>query len=547
MEDDVRQPLLPHSINSDSCDYDSVGPSDSSCIQNRQQPVNRRPYHYPFNKEGSVCHDSVEAASYQRYKYYNRLADPGVDTLSIPDHVVPLVFFHPLSFILKKKGKQNSIITIFAIWNTMMGTSLLSIPWTIQKAGFACAVALMVVMACLCFYTAYRILNMSKLTDLSDMRLEFSDICRHLMGKWAEWIAVWFSFIILLGGAIVYWVFMSNFLYNTGVYIHGSVHNNTVSQDTHNSSDVYCFQSQPVSSNATDKVNLITSSRNHSETDIFHTYWNLEKTVPLYIAVFLGPVICLKSPTFFTKFNALGTLSVLYLIVFVIVKAVHWGIHFEVHNEKSTDFVPLFQTSFPALSGVLSLAYFIHNAVMSIMSNQEKPENNSRDLGIAYILVACTYLTIGVVFYISFPLEKHCIADNFLNNFVSSDVFAVVTRVFLLFQMITLYPLIVYLLRVQFMHFMFGNIYPSFKHILLLNICIVTVCILFAVFFPRVGTIIRFTGAFAGLAYIFALPCLTYMKAMKLKNLLTPGMIIIHCIIIILGVGNFLGQFIVKT
>ncbi|XP_023225262.1 sodium-coupled neutral amino acid transporter 9 homolog [Centruroides sculpturatus] len=120
----------------------------------------------------------------------------------------------------------------------MMGTSLLSIPWTIQKAGFACAVALMVLMACLCFYTAYRILNMSKLTDLSNMRLEFSDICRHLMGKWAEWLAVWFSFIILLGGAIVYWVFMSNFLYNTGVYIHGSIHNNnTVSQDTHNSSD----------------------------------------------------------------------------------------------------------------------------------------------------------------------------------------------------------------------------------------------------------------------------------------------------------------------
>lgn len=554
MENDIRQPLLSptfNSTNSDSCDYNSLGQTDSYS-KRRPQPVNRRPYHYPFNKEGSVCQDSEEAASYKRYRYYNRLTDPGIDTLSIPDHVVPVVFFHPLSFILKKTGKQNSIVTIFAIWNTMMGTSLLSIPWTIEKAGFACALILMVLMAGLCFYTAYRILNMSKLIDISDFTGEFSDICRLLMGKWAEWLSVWFSFIILLGGSIVYWVFMSNFLYNTGVYIYDSLHanhtNNNILQNSTSHSDVYCPPSPPISpSNTTDYMISFDSVKNPAESDSFYKYWNIEKTVPIYIAIFLGPVICLKSPTFFTKFNALGTLSVLYLLIFVIVKAAHWGIHFEIHDSNSPDFIPLFQSSFPALSGVLSLAYFIHNCVLSIVRNQKNPENNSRDLAIAFCLVACTYLTIGLVFYISFPLEKKCIVDNFLSNFRSSDVFAAVTRVFLLFQMITLYPLIVYLLRVQFMHFMFGNIYPSFKHIFILNVCVVTICILFAVFYPKVGTIIRFTGAFGGLAYVFALPCLSYMKALKLKNLLTPGMIVIHCFILVLGIANFLAQFVVKA
>lgn len=37
------------------------------------------------------------------------------------------------------------------------------------------------------------------------------------------------------------------------------------------------------------------------------------------------------------------------------------------------------ESSFPALTGVLCLAYFIHNCVLSIVRNQAKPENNVSD------------------------------------------------------------------------------------------------------------------------------------------------------------------------
>ena len=36
----------------------------------------------------------------------------------------------------------------------------------------------------------------------------------------------------------------------------------------------------------------------------------------------------------------------------------------------------MFKTSFPALTGILTLAYFIHNCILSIMRNQENPKNN---------------------------------------------------------------------------------------------------------------------------------------------------------------------------
>lgn len=108
------------------------------------------------------------------------------------------------------------------------------------------------------------------------------------------------------------------------------------------------------------------------------------------------------------------------------VKAVLWGVnipdwHIEWHA-KSTFFV---------LSGMLSLSFFIHNIIISIMRSNRHQEHNvrlkmkylpvncenwlaflqGRDLSIAFGLVTFTYLFLGVVFYISFPLAKNCIED----------------------------------------------------------------------------------------------------------------------------------------
>lgn len=41
----------------------------------------------------------------------------------------------------------------------MMGTSLLSMPWAVEQAGLAAGLVLILVMAAICFYTAYCILQ----------------------------------------------------------------------------------------------------------------------------------------------------------------------------------------------------------------------------------------------------------------------------------------------------------------------------------------------------------------------------------------------------
>lgn len=71
----------------------------------------------------------------------------------------------------------------------------------------------------------------------------------------------------------------------------------------------------------------------------------------------------------------LGTISVGYLLLFVAVKAATWGIN--VPNMESEFYL---KPSFCALTGMLSLSYFIHNIIISIMRNNEHQEHNVSSL-----------------------------------------------------------------------------------------------------------------------------------------------------------------------
>ena len=54
---------------------------------------------------------------------------------------------------------------------------------------------------------------------------------------------------------------------------------------------------------------LLSATSSHLTDDIhstFNTVWNQTKTVPLFLCILIFPLINFKSPTFFTKFNALG-------------------------------------------------------------------------------------------------------------------------------------------------------------------------------------------------------------------------------------------------
>lgn len=52
---------------------------------------------------------------------------------------------------------------------------------------------------------------------------EFPDVCRYYFGKFGQWLSLIFSMVSLVGAMVVYWVLMSNFLYNTGQFIYSKL------------------------------------------------------------------------------------------------------------------------------------------------------------------------------------------------------------------------------------------------------------------------------------------------------------------------------------
>ncbi|KAF6127244.1 solute carrier family 38 member 9 [Phyllostomus discolor] len=109
--------------------------------------------------------------------------------------------------------------------------------------------------------------------------------------------------------------------------------------------------------------------------------------------------------------------------------------------------------------------------------------------------------------------------------------------------MMTVYPLLGYLARVQLLGHVFGDVYPSVFHVLVLNLLIVGAGVLTACFYPNIGGIIRYSGAACGLAFVFVYPALTYILALRQEGRLTWPRLLAHVAIIVLGLANLIVQF----
>ena len=77
-----------------------------------------------------------------------------------------------------------------------------------------------------------------------------------------------------------------------------------------------------------------------------------------------------------------------------------------------------------------------------------------------------------------------------------------------------------------------------------MNASIIIICVLFAIFLPNIGTVLRFSGAACGLAIIFALPILVYLASQRRQEVALGKLnITAHAFIILFGLANFIAQF----
>lgn len=131
-----------------------------------------------------------------------------------------------------------------------------------------------------------------------------------------------------------------------------------------------------------------------------------------------------------------------------------------------------------------------------------------------------------------------------MNNFQKWDGFTIGARIVLLFQLVTVYPLLAYMLRVQLLSSICKTV-SNRSLVLVINLILVFICILFAIFMPYVGTIIRYTGALSGFIYVFTLPSLLHLSILKKEEKLTMCSLLIHLSIPVIGIINLIAQFFV--
>lgn len=64
--------------------------------------------------------------------------------------------------------------------------------------------------------------------------------------------------------------------------------------------------------------------------------------------------------------------------------------------------INLISLNFPALAGALGCGYFLHTISLPIIKNNEKQENNTRDVFLGYLMVCVSYSIVGVMGYFGF-------------------------------------------------------------------------------------------------------------------------------------------------
>lgn len=117
----------------------------------------------------------------------------------------------------------------------------------------------------------------------------------------------------------------------------------------------------------------------------------------------------------------------------------------------------LFNADFSPLAGALGIGYFLHTVSLPIVKNNANQKNNERDVFFGYLLVAFTYISVGIMGSIGFngtyftwyfnTNKDPQINENCMLMFKNTDILAFIMRFALFALLFCCFPLINHFLR----------------------------------------------------------------------------------------------------
>ncbi|EQC40631.1 hypothetical protein SDRG_01713 [Saprolegnia diclina VS20] len=383
---------------------------------------------------------------------------------------------------------QSGWSTVFSIWNTMIGSTLVALPYGFSCSGIILGIGIVLLMGVICCHACNLVVTYGK--DFSD----FGDLTQYHFGRRVQLFAMTVSLLVLVGACIAYHVLMKQCAYAVfSALLHWSGRSDLAA------------------------------------------HWTPSAAALLVLLLF--PVTNLKHFSTLVFLNSLGIPFVLFTIVFI----VYQGVDTVVTGRLDDDIVFGGKSTFGILGGIVTLSFFIHNAIQPIVRHCD-PSQRQRHVTTAYTLVGLSYTAVGALGYIGFP-HGH-IHQNFLDAFPITDVFAFSARASLLLQLATVYPLVLLIVRTQLFHLVFHTAWPGLLPVVGLNVIVMTVTTLFAIYYPNFGDVLRFTGAIGGFVLIFGVPIGIHLNARVAKRHLTKRSLVVYGAMGWIGLGLLVLQFV---
>ncbi|OQR83241.1 hypothetical protein ACHHYP_14930 [Achlya hypogyna] len=382
---------------------------------------------------------------------------------------------------------QSAWSTIFSIWNTMIGSTLVALPYGFSCSGILLGIGIVILMGVICCHTCHLVVAYGK--DFKD----FGELTQYHFGRRVQLMATGVSLFVLVGACIAYHVLMKQCAFSV--------------------------------------VSAVLSWTGRADLE---AHWTPSAAAIAILLLF--PLANLKEFSTLVLLNSFGIPFVLFTIAFIVYHGVDTLAH-----EPLDDITIGGKSSFGVLGGIVTLSFFIHNAIQPIVRDSN-PRHHRRQVSIAYALVGLSYTAVGALGYVGFP-HNH-VQQNFLDAFPIGDVFAFSARASLLMQLATVYPLVLLIVRTQLFGLLFQTPWPGAWRVMGLNAAVMTLSTMFAVYYPNVGDVLRFTGAIGGFVLIFCVPIGIHLVSLRAKRQLTKRSLVAHCTMVWIGLVLLILQFV---
>ena len=390
-----------------------------------------------------------------------------------------------------EEKKVKSIYTILSIWNTMMGSSLISMPYFISQAGIIPSIIILFIYGLISFYTARIVVKTGgKDNDYADTVFRYFGKGGHI-GKVLQII---FNLSINVGATFIYFVIINQNLFPCIAVLLNHLFN-------------FHIDSEDLTPKF-DRFSII--------------YCGIS------IGVLIFPLLIRKEMGILVRINSFGIYFVLILIIFVFIIGIKglFNTKYKFDYIKNViDIEPrylyLFGPNPSKLAGGACLGLFAHSVILPLLKNNEKQENNKRDLFIGYLLVVITYLAFGILGYIGFSAKNFDgdFKDNWFRFFKGDDKFILFLRALNVIQLLSIFPILCYIIRIQFFGIFFNNNFPSYLHIVIFSFILIILCFLILYFlYESLSSLISNIGAGTGLFLIFLIPIIVNIVYYKRKH-----------------------------